>query len=87
MSILHICCNLAGSTVFPQMFEALRDEGLSQIVFVPEKRAGDVGKNVPQGVPTHVSLTVRPSDALLFFRKAQRTIPEIESGWISKACR
>ena len=50
MSILHICCNLAGSTVFPQMFEALRDEGLSQIVFVPEKRAGDVGKNVPQGV-------------------------------------
>ena len=78
MSILHICCNLAGSTVFPQMFEALRDEGLSQIVFVPEKRAGDVGKNVPQDVPTHVSLTVRPSDALLFFRKAQRTIPEIE---------
>lgn len=78
MSILHICCNLAGSTVFPQMFEALRDEGLSQIVFVPEKRAGDVGKNVPQGVRTHVALTVRPSDALLFFRKAQRTIPEIE---------
>lgn len=78
MSILHICCNLAGSTVFPQMFEALRDEGLSQVVFVPEKRAGDVGKNVPQGVRTHVALTVRPSDALLFFRKAQRTIPEIE---------
>ena len=21
--ILHICCNLAGSTVFPQLFEAL----------------------------------------------------------------
>ena len=35
--ILHICCNLAGSTVFPQMFEALRDEGLEQVVFVPEK--------------------------------------------------
>ena len=78
MSILHICCNLAGSTVFPQMFEALRDEGLHQVVFVPEKRAHDVGKNVPQGVPTHVALTIRPSDALLFFRKAQRTIPEIE---------
>ncbi|MGN0990041.1 MAG: glycosyltransferase family 4 protein [Candidatus Ventricola sp.] len=78
MSILHICCNLAGSTVFAQMFEALHDEGLEQIVFVPEKRARDVGKNVPKGVKTHVSLTVRPSDALLFFRKAQRTIPEIE---------
>lgn len=78
MSILHICCNLAGSTVFPQMFEALRDAGVAQVVFVPEKRAHDVGKNVPQGVPTHVALTVRPSDALLFYRKARRTIPEIE---------
>lgn len=78
MSILHICCNLAGSTVFPQMFEALRDEGLAQTVFVPEKHARDMGKNVPQGVPTHVSLTVRPSDALLFYRKSKRTIPEIE---------
>ena len=38
MSVLHICCNLAGSTVFPQMFEALAGEGLEQIVFVPEKR-------------------------------------------------
>lgn len=78
MSILQICCNLAGSTVFPQMFEALRDAGVEQVVFVPEKRAADVGKNVPQGVPTHVALTVRPSDALLFYRKAKRTIPEIE---------
>ena len=78
MSILHICCNLAGSTVFPQLFETLRDAGLEQIVFVPEKRAGNVGKNVPQGVATHYALTVRPSDALLFYRKAKRTIPEIE---------
>ncbi len=78
MNILHICCNLAGSTVFHELFEALRDKGVAQTVFVPEKRACDVGKNVPAGVPTHVALTVRPSDALLFSRKAKRTIPEIE---------
>ncbi|MBQ2990756.1 MAG: glycosyltransferase [Clostridia bacterium] len=78
MSVLHICCNLAGSTVFVQLFEALKDEGLEQIVFVPEKRVGSVGKNVPQGVTTHYALTVKKSDALFFFRKAQRSVPEIE---------
>ena len=78
MSILHICCNLAGSTVFPQLFEALRDQGLEQTVFVPEKRAGDVGKNMPCGVETHYALTVRKWDAIFFFRKAQRSVPEIE---------
>ena len=59
MSILHICCNLAGSTVFPQMFEALACEGLTQVVFVPEKRKRDMGKNVPEGVETHYVRTVR----------------------------
>ena len=47
MSLLHICCNLAGSTVFPQMFEALAAQGISQQVFVPEKRPEDMGKNLP----------------------------------------
>ncbi len=78
MSVLHICCNLAGSTVFPQLFEALRDEGVSQVVFVPEKREGSLGKNLPQGVETHVKLTVKSGDALFFFRKAQRSVPVIE---------
>ena len=77
--ILHICCNLAGSTVFPQMFEALRDEGLEQTVFVPEKRRRDVGKNQPEGVITHVALTVRRSDALFFSNKAKRSVPVIEN--------
>ena len=36
MKILHICCNLAGSTVFPQLFEELKREGIAQTVFVPE---------------------------------------------------
>ena len=35
MSLLHICCNLAGSTVFPQLFEARAAQGVSQQVFVP----------------------------------------------------
>ena len=78
--ILHICCNLAGSTVFPQMFEALKDEGLEQIVFVPEKRRKDLGKNEPEGVETHSALTVKKSDALFFSRKAKRSVPAIENG-------
>lgn len=47
MNVLHICCNLAGSTVFPQLFEALDAQGIEQIVFVPEKRAADLNKNEP----------------------------------------
>ena len=78
MKILHICCNLAGSTVFPQLFEALKREGVGQTVFVPEKSAANLGKNQPEGVETHAALTVKKSDALLFFRKAQRSVPEIE---------
>lgn len=77
MRILHICCNLAGSTVFPQLFEALRDRGMEQTVFVPEKRTQNVGKNLPEGVPTLYEMTVKRSDALFFFRKAQRTVPVI----------
>lgn len=78
MRLLHICCNLAGSTVFPQLFEALKEEGVEQEVFVPEKREGDMGKNEPRGVQTHYALTVKKSDALFFFRKAQRTAPVIQ---------
>ena len=77
MKVLHICCNLAGSSVFPQLFEALKEAGLEQEVFVPEKNAGDIGKNLPNGVKTHVKLTVKKTDSLLFFRKAQRSVPEI----------
>ncbi|MBR5289024.1 MAG: glycosyltransferase [Clostridia bacterium] len=77
MKLLHICCNLAGSTVFPQLFEALDAKGLEQEVFVPEKYASNVGKNQPKGVSTHTALTVRRSDAIFFFRKAQRSVPEI----------
>jgi len=76
--ILHICCNLAGSTVFPQMFEALAGEGLEQIVFVPEKRRRDMGKNLPEGVETHYVRTVRKLDTIFFSRKAKRSVPAIE---------
>ncbi len=77
MSILHICCNLAGSGVFKEMFEALRDEGVEQIVFVPEKRKENLGRGQPEGVTVHDVLTVRKSDSLFFSRKAKRTVPEI----------
>ncbi len=76
--ILQICCNLAGSTVFPQLFEALSASGVDQVVFVPEKRQEDIGKNVPRGVQTEYALTVRQLDTIFFFCKAQRSVPEIE---------
>ena len=71
MKILHICCNLAGSTVFPQMFESLNKAALEQIVFVPERRAKDMHKNEPKGIPTIYRMTVKATDMLFFFRKAQ----------------
>ena len=78
MKLLHICCNLAGSTVFPQLFESLDRAGLEQIVFVPERREKDMHKNEPKGVPTFYRMTVKATDMLFFFRKAQRTVPVIE---------
>ena len=77
MKLLHICCNLAGSTVFPQLFESLDRAGLEQVVFVPERRAKDMHKNEPKGVPTIYRMTVKATDMLFFFRKAQRTVPVI----------
>ena len=75
--ILHICCNLPGSRVFCELFEALAREGIEQTVFAPLKRAGDLDRNLPRGVTAHTAVTVRRSDALLFFRKAQRSVPQI----------
>lgn len=75
--ILHICCNLSGTTVFPQLFSALAAAGVEQRVFVPEKRRENLGKNVPAGVETVQRLTVRRSDAVFFFRKAARSVPVI----------
>ena len=78
MKILHICRNLAGSTVFPQLFETLHALGVEQTVFVPEESRENIGRNVPKDVETRYQLTLRKSDTLFFFRKAERTCPVIE---------
>ena len=49
MNLLHICCNLAGSTVFPQLFTALKAAGLEQTVFVPEKDP-NAGRDLSQTI-------------------------------------
>ncbi|MBQ9009010.1 MAG: glycosyltransferase [Clostridia bacterium] len=79
MNVVHICRNLAGSTVFPQLFEALAEKGLKQRVFVPEKTDNNRGKNVPRNVPTEYAVTLRTSDTLFFHLKAARTVPWIQS--------
>ena len=77
MKILHICRNLAGSTVFPQLFEHLREQGMDQTVFVPEVSESNRGKNNPDGVDVCYAVTLRRSDTLFFWEKARRTVPEI----------
>ncbi len=78
MSVLHICRNLPESRVFGELFEALRDAGLEQQVFAPVARESELSAQKPEGVPAECVYTLRPADALLFFRKARRTVPEIE---------
>lgn len=74
MKILHICRNLAGSTVFPQLFETL-SEFCDQTVFVPEVTEENRGKNEPNGIMTYYRRTLRKTDTLFFSRKAARTLP------------
>ena len=47
MSVLHICCNLAGSTVFPQLFEALAAQGLTPL--------GGSVSNAETETPIHIA--------------------------------
>ena len=47
MTVLHICCNLAGSTVFPQLFEALAAQGLTPL--------GGSVSNAETETPIHIA--------------------------------
>ena len=77
MRILHICRNLAGSTVFPQMFDAVAELGIPQLIFAPEDKPQNLGRNIPEHVETHYALTLRKTDPIFFFRKWQRSLPEV----------
>lgn len=79
MSILHICCNYAGTSVFADLFAALARAGVSQRVYVPEKRREDMGKNVPEGVPVTYSLIVKPWDRVFYYTKARRAAPDLRA--------
>ncbi len=75
--VLHICCNMAGSDVFRELFKSLREAGLNQQVFVPEKRKDRLNANQLDGIPVISRLTVKQSDAVLFYQKARRSVPVI----------
>lgn len=79
MKILHICCNYADTKVFKSLFSHLAAQGVAQSVYVPEKRTGDMGKNLPEdgAYPVRYSLIVRPMDRLLYFTKARRALPDL----------
>ena len=79
MRILHICCNYADTKVFRSLFSHLCAQGTAQSVYVPEKRAKDMGRNVPEdgAIDVHYSLIVRPWDKLLYFTKARRALPDL----------
>lgn len=74
MSLVHICCNWAGTSVYHDLFSQLAQRGLAQQVYVPEKRAGDMGKR-PSGesnLTVAYSLIVRPWDRVLYYTKGRR---------------
>ena len=79
MSVLHICCNFGDSKAFCQLFRMLGEGGLAQQVYVPEKRAADMGKHAldAEGIPTHYSLIVKPWDRALYYTKAMRAVPDL----------
>ena len=77
MSILHICCNYAGTTVFRDLFTCLYRSGVAQQVYVPEKREKDMNKYADVPFPVTYSLIVRPWDRALYFTKARRALPDI----------
>jgi len=77
VKILHICRNLCGSRVFPELFVELERQGLEQVVFAPEISLPPEGPPPMPGVQTYLCRTLRNTDTLFFFRKAQRTVPEV----------
>jgi glycosyltransferase involved in cell wall biosynthesis len=79
MNVLHICCNYAGTTVFRDLFGHLSRAGVAQQVYVPEKRAADMGKYESPAYPVTYSLIVRPWDRALYYTKARRAVPDLRA--------
>lgn len=79
MSVLHICCNWADSAVFSTLCGLMAAQGLDQQVYVPEKRAADMGKRAqgPENLKVTYSLIVRPWDRALYYTKARRALPDL----------
>lgn len=77
MSILHICCNYAGTTVFRDLFTYLERAGVKQRVYVPEKHPHDMGKYAEAPFPVTYSLIVRAWDRALYYTKARRAVLDI----------
>jgi len=80
VKILHICRNYATTKVFAELFAHLAEAGIEQRVYVPESRAANLGRNLPDGSPYPVqySLILRPWDPLLYHTKARRAAPDLE---------
>lgn len=81
MSVLHICCNYADSSVYETVFGRMASKGLAQQVYVPEKRRADMGKRMPpaseENLQVRYSLIVRPWDRVLYFTKGRRAIVDL----------
>lgn len=79
MSILHICCNYADSAVFEHVFTQLAALGVTQQVYVPEKRRQDMGKrpSTMDRLSVHYSLIVRPWDRFLYYTKGRRAVRDL----------
>jgi len=79
VTLLHICCNYSTTDVFVRLFSELAQAGVDQRVYVPEKRASRMGRNLPQDglYPVQYSRIVRPWDTLFYYTKARRAAPDV----------
>jgi glycosyltransferase involved in cell wall biosynthesis len=79
LNLLHICCNYGVSRVYVDLFTHLAALGEAQRVYVPEKRADRMGRNLPEGeaFPVEYRRIVRPWDVALYHTKARRVAPDI----------
>lgn len=79
MSVLHVCCNYATSSVFKDLFSRMAGQGLAQRVYVPEKEEARMGKFATQAYPVVYSRIVRPWDRFFYYTKARRSVPDLRA--------
>lgn len=65
--------------MFRDLFRHMSLQGACQQVYVPEKRADDMGKFPSDHYKLTYSLIIKPQDRFLYYTKAKRCVPDINA--------